>query len=71
MANAVKQELLDIETVSFIVLDDNAASEACEIAIKTGVRGMDALVIQVAKEFDAKLVSFDNEMVKKSRKVLA
>lgn len=71
LASAVKQELLDIETVSFVVLDDNAASEACDIAIRTGVRGMDALVIQVAKEFDAELVSFDNEMVKKARRVLA
>lgn len=70
LAGSVKQELLNIETVSFVVLDDSAAVEAADLAIKTGVRGMDALVIQVAKEFGAELVSFDNEMIKRAKKVL-
>jgi len=70
LARSVKQELLSIESVSFVVLDDSAAVEAADLAIKTGVRGMDALVIQVAKEFDAELISFDNEKRKREKKVL-
>lgn len=70
LARSIKQELLSIETVSFVVLDDSAAAEAADLAIKTGVRGMDALVIQVAKEFGTELISFDNEMIKKAKKVL-
>lgn len=63
MANDIKQELQDIENLSFVIIDQKAAVEASEIAIQIGVRGMDALVIQVAKEFETDLISFDEEMV--------
>lgn len=66
LAFEVKKELLNIDTISFVVLDDKAADEAAELAAKTGVRGMDALVIQVAKEFGTELISFDEEMMKKA-----
>lgn len=69
LAFEVKKELLNIDTISFVVLDDKAADEAAELAAKTGVRGMDALVIQVAKEFGTELISFDEEMMKKAIKV--
>jgi predicted nucleic acid-binding protein len=65
LAREVKLKLLNIETISFLVLDDHSAKEAAEIAIRLGVRGMDALVIQVAKEFNTDLVSFDEEMMSK------
>jgi predicted nucleic acid-binding protein len=68
LALNVKNELLNIETVSFVVLDDKAAEDAAHIAVKTGCRGMDALVIQVAKEFDTELVSFDKDMMTKAAK---
>ncbi len=71
LARSVKKELFDLETVSFVVLDDNSAEDAADLAIKTGVRGMDALVIQVAREFGTELISFDNEMIKKAKKVLS
>lgn len=63
LANDIKQELQDIENLSFVIIDQKAAVEASEIAIQIGVRGMDALVIQVAKEFETDLISFDEEMV--------
>ncbi len=31
---------------------------------------MDALVVQVAREYDAELISFDTEMMKKAKAVL-
>lgn len=70
LAMEVKCELTDIENVSFVILDDKAAIEAAEIAAKTGLRGMDALVVQVAREYDAELLSFDTEMMKKAKAVL-
>lgn len=70
LALQVKQALMDAEAVSFIVLDEQAAEDAAEIAAKTAVRGMDALVIQVAREFGTELVSFDNEMLAKAATVL-
>jgi predicted nucleic acid-binding protein len=70
LAREVKSEMLDIENVSFVVLDQKAAEEAADLAIRTGVRGMDALVIQVAQEFETELITFDDEMMKKSQAVL-
>jgi predicted nucleic acid-binding protein len=61
----VKKELLNIEAISFVILDDKSAVEAADLAAKTGVRGMDALLIQVVKEFGTELISFDEEMMSK------
>ena len=65
LAMEVKQELLNIETISFVILDDKSAVEAADLTAKTGVRGMDALVIQVSKEFETELVTSDDEMTEK------
>ncbi|MCR4319380.1 MAG: type II toxin-antitoxin system VapC family toxin [Candidatus Brocadiaceae bacterium] len=70
LAMEVKKELIDTENVSFVILDDKSAIEAAEIAAKTGLRGMDALVVQVAKEYNSELISFDKEMMRKSRAIL-
>ena len=71
LAREVKLKLLNIETISFVVLDDKSANQAADLAAKTGVRGMDALVIQVAKEFGTKLISFDDEMLLKAANVFS
>jgi predicted nucleic acid-binding protein len=65
LATEVKEELLNIENVSFVILDQKAAEEADNIAIQKGVRGMDALVMQTASEYETALVTFDDEMMKK------
>ena len=65
LAREVKLKLLNIETISFVVLDDKSANQAADLAAKTGVRGMDALLIQVAKEYGTELISFDEEMMGK------
>ncbi len=49
-----------------IIIDDKAAENAADLAAKSAVRGMDALVIQVAREFGTELVSFDHEMMTKA-----
>ena len=69
LAREVKHQLLNIETVSFVVLDGRSAEDAADLAAMTGVRGMDALVIQVAKEFDTELVSFDEDMMSKAARL--
>mgnify|MGYP001279696355 CR=1 FL=1 len=70
LAHDVKAELLRIENVSFVNLDQKAAEVAADLAISTSVRGMDALVIQVAQEFETELISFDDEMMKKFQSIL-
>lgn len=34
------------------------------------MRGMDAIVVQIAREFDAILVSLDDEMIKKAKNIV-
>jgi len=67
LAHEVGKQLLEIEAVFFVGLDDKSAQDAAEIAVKTGVRGMDALVLQVARDFSTELMSFDEEMIAKAR----
>jgi predicted nucleic acid-binding protein len=67
LAREVGKQLLEIEAVSFVGLDDKSAQDAAEIAVKTRVRGMDALVLQVARDFGTELMSFDEEMMAKAR----
>jgi hypothetical protein len=71
LAHEVKLKLLNIETISFVALDDKSAIQAADLAAKIGVRGMDALVIQVSREFDTELASFDEEMMAKAAELLS
>ncbi len=70
LARDVKQTLLNIDNVSFVVVDQKTAEAAADLAIQTGLRGMDALVLQTAKEFEGDLVTFDDEMTKRAKLVL-
>ena len=65
LAMEIKDELMSIDSLSFVVLDNEAAEDAADIAARTGVRGMDAIIIQVAEEYETELISFDKEMIKK------
>lgn len=67
LANRVMDDLLAIDTIHFTDLESRRAGDATEIAINIGVRGMDAIVIQIAKEFNIPLITLDMEMIEKSR----
>jgi predicted nucleic acid-binding protein len=67
LAREVGKQLLEIEAVFLVGLDDKTAQDAAEMATKTGVRGMDALVLPVARDFGTELLSFDEEMMAKAR----
>jgi len=56
--------------INFLDLDLVRADEAANIAKEIGVRGMDAIVIQTAKEFGSILISLDGEMVKRAKSVV-
>lgn len=68
-AIAVKRELDKWEDMNFITykeLDTSRRREAVEIAVKTRLKGMDAIVVQVAKEKKAVLITFDEKMAEKA-----
>ena len=67
LAERVKSGLENIDSIKFLDLISIRADDAADIAKETGVRGMDAIVIQVAKEFGSPLVSLDMEMTERSR----
>lgn len=68
LAGEVRKEILEIDNLSFVVLDQKAATEASDLAIQTGLRGMDVIVVQVAREFETELITFDEEMIQKAGK---
>jgi len=70
LAREVKEAILKTENVFFVITDDDAAVHAAHKDAKTGLRRMDAVVVQVAKEYDAELVIFDEEMMRKSKAVI-
>jgi len=51
--------LIFIHKVKHLDWSDPRRRKSADLAAKTGARGMDALVIQVAKEFHTELISFD------------
>jgi len=70
LANKVKDDFLNIGSLFFIDIDSTLAENAADIAANVGVRGMDAIVIQAAREYNASLVSLDREMLEKARQVV-
>ncbi|MEK7397583.1 MAG: hypothetical protein AAB116_11675, partial [Candidatus Poribacteria bacterium] len=57
--------LLSMDTLNFVELESERADSASEISAQTGLRGMDAIIVQIAQEFDSFLVTLDNEMIAK------
>ncbi|OGC05726.1 hypothetical protein A2526_05570 [candidate division WOR-1 bacterium RIFOXYD2_FULL_36_8] len=64
LAQKIKSILLSIDTINFEELISFRSEEAADLAISTGIRGMDALIIQTAKENGSLLVSLDQEMLR-------
>jgi predicted nucleic acid-binding protein len=67
LAKRVKNDFLAIDTINFTDLESTRANDASEIALNLGVRGMDAIVIQTAKEFNIPLITLDKEMIEKAK----
>jgi predicted nucleic acid-binding protein len=54
----------------FVELDNVRANAAQQIARRTALRGMDAIVVQVAAEFGSALVTLDNEIGRRAGTVV-
>ncbi len=67
LAKRVKNDFLAIDTINFTDLESTRASDASDIAMNLGVRGMDAIIIQTAKEFNIPLITLDKEMIEKAK----
>ena len=70
LALRVKENLLAMDTMNFIEFGSKRADKAAEIAAKTGLKGMDAIIVQVAQEFDTFLVTLDDEVSRKAGQII-
>lgn len=68
--NELKEQLLALPNLKLISIDSEGAIKASEVAVKTGLRGMDSIIVSIAKEFDTELITFDKEMEDKAKLVL-
>lgn len=69
----VKRQLDKWENMNLIgysELSGRRRRDAAEIAVNLKLRGMDAIVVQVAKEKKAALLTFDKEMAEKSKVIV-
>ncbi|MBI5473361.1 MAG: type II toxin-antitoxin system VapC family toxin [Ignavibacteriae bacterium] len=64
-------KLQQLPNVEFVPVDELMAANATRIASSIGMRGMDALVVEVAKRFNAELATFDKEMQRLAQKFLS
>lgn len=71
IAENAEKELKNIDAVQFFELSKERAEESATIAIKTGLRGMDAIVVQVAKENNATLITIDKVMADLAKGIVA
>ena len=62
METIAERELLTIISISNL-----DASLASDIAIKTGLKGADAIIVSAAKQKETKLATFDEEIKKKAK----
>jgi len=72
-AFAVRDQLVKWEDMNFITcseLTSKRRDEAAELAVRLGLRGMDAIVVQTAREKNRVLITFDEEMAGKAKSVV-
>ncbi len=69
LADELVNDLKNMDTIYFLELTKERALEAANIAKTTGLKGMDAIVVQIAKENNATLVTLDDEIMNKAKKV--
>ena len=70
IAKRIGKDLQNINTIHFLEFIKSRAISAMEIAEEIGVRGMDAIVIQIAKENESTLVTLDKEMAIKAKMIV-
>ena len=70
LAIRVKNDLLELNFLNFLELTELRMKRAAEIASRIGVRGMDAIVIQIAEETRSVLVTLDEEMMKAAKEIV-
>jgi len=67
LAARVARNLQSLDSFRFVELDSERAMQGMDLAAKLSLRGMDAIVVQVAGEFETTFVSLDEELNNRAR----
>jgi len=70
LARQVKQNLLNLDSFIFCGLSKSRMESAARIAEKVSLKGMDAIITQIAQEKDTSLVTLDKELKNKAKSVV-
>ncbi|MBU2446631.1 MAG: PIN domain-containing protein [Bacteroidetes bacterium] len=65
LSTEVKNILLECEFISFVELTKERALKSVSLSAEYGLRGMDAIVVQAARENNCELITFDKEILQK------
>lgn len=68
IAIAVFKDLISLPSVNWLDITLDVAERACVLGSKTGLRGGDAVVLQVAEQYGIPLLTKDKEMKGKTLK---
>ncbi len=63
LAEYIKDFFLNTNNIELVNLYKENALTAIEVGLDCKSRGMDAIILGVAKNYNAELISFDNDMV--------
>ncbi len=69
-ANEIVTLLENMTGLYFVALDIDLAKSAARIAAEQRLRGADAIYVAVAQAFDAKLITWDTEMLERGARVV-
>jgi len=61
------QKWRDMRLIEYSELTEERSRESAELAVRLRVKGMDAIVIQAAKERESVLITFDDEMANRAK----
>ena len=70
LAIKIRDYLLSIDNLYFIEITKSVAEKASDISIETGLKGMDAIIVQIARENKASLITLDKEMENLSKNIV-
>lgn len=66
LAEEMQEFILDLPNLKLVEIDFDAGLQIIELGSRLKLKGMDAIVVYVASEFDSALATLDQEMIEKS-----
>jgi len=68
IARKIYKDLALLPSINWLDITLEVAERACMLGVKTGLRGGDAIVLQVAEQYDIPLLTKDKEIKEKAPK---